>query len=141
MKSKRRLSSKRKSLRCCSRVKVRSNMVSESSVTSFNRPPTPKFCNSFANRIFSDVAGDITIAIDGESFLLHKFPLVSRSGKIRKMVADGKDSNVSKLELLNFPGGPQTFELAAKFCYGMNFEITSCKCSPSALCCRIPGND
>ncbi|KDO64171.1 hypothetical protein CISIN_1g035818mg, partial [Citrus sinensis] len=75
--------------------------------------------------IFSDVAGDITIVVDGESFLLHKFPLVSRSGKIRKMVADAKDSNSSKLELHNIPGGPQTFELAVKFCYGMNFEITT----------------
>ncbi|KVI11333.1 BTB/POZ domain-containing protein At3g08570-like [Cynara cardunculus var. scolymus] len=85
--------------------------------------PTPRFCNSFANRIFSDVAGDITIIIDGVSFLLHKFPLVSQSGKIRKMVAEAKDPNLSKLELINFPGGHEAFELAAKFCYGMNFEI------------------
>ncbi|KAK8573122.1 hypothetical protein V6N13_099937 [Hibiscus sabdariffa] len=96
------------------------------SLSSSNNPsPAPKFANSFTTRIFSDVAGDITIAVDGESFLLHKFPLVSRSGKIRKMVANGKDCNVSKLELLNFPGGPHTFELAMKFCYGMNFEITT----------------
>ncbi|OVA13683.1 BTB/POZ-like [Macleaya cordata] len=100
-------------------------MVSENPFASFNRPLTPKFCNTFSNRIFSDVAGDITIVVDGESFLLHKFPLVSRSGKIRKMVADSRDSNLSKLELLNLPGGPQTFELAAKFCYGTNFEINA----------------
>ncbi|XVF29746.1 hypothetical protein REPUB_Repub15cG0148600 [Reevesia pubescens] len=103
-------------------------MVSDNntSLSSSNRSPAaPNFANSFTTRIFSDVAGDITIAVDGESFLLHKFPLVSRSGKIRKMVADGKDHNISKLELLNFPGGPQTFELAMKFCYGMNFEITT----------------
>lgn len=100
-------------------------MVSENPFSSFNRPSTtPKFCSTFNNRIFSDVAGDITIVVDGESFLLHKFPLVSRSGKIRKKVADSRDSNLSKLELLNLPGGPQTFELAAKFCYGTNFEIT-----------------
>ncbi|XWS35437.1 hypothetical protein CRYUN_Cryun21dG0126000 [Craigia yunnanensis] len=55
-------------------------------------------------RIFSDVAGDIAIAVDGESFLLHK--------------------------LLNFPGGPQTFELAMKFCYGINFEITTANVAP-----------
>ncbi|KAK4731524.1 hypothetical protein R3W88_024512 [Solanum pinnatisectum] len=75
--------------------------------------------------IFSDVAGDITIAVNGESFLLHKFPLVSLSGKIRKMVADAKDPNLSELHLTHVPGGPETFELAAKFCYGMNFEITT----------------
>ncbi|KAF2287998.1 hypothetical protein GH714_003805 [Hevea brasiliensis] len=99
-------------------------MFSENPFSSTKRSPTPKFSNSFTTRIFSDVAGDITIVVDGDSFLLHKFPLVSRSGKIRKMVADVKDSNVSKLELHNLPGGPHTFELAMKFCYGMNFEIT-----------------
>ncbi|XP_062005305.1 BTB/POZ domain-containing protein At3g08570 [Rosa rugosa] len=97
-------------------------MVSENPFAFSNR--SPKLCNSFTTRIFSDVAGDITIVVDGESFLLHKFPLVSRSGKIRKMVADAKDS-AAKLELHNIPGGPQAFELAMKFCYGMNFEITS----------------
>ncbi|OMO88468.1 BTB/POZ-like protein [Corchorus capsularis] len=102
-------------------------MVSEGSFSSSNRSPAgvSKFANTFTTRIFSDVAGDITIVVDGEPFLLHKFPLVSRSGKIRKMVADGKDSNISKLELLNMPGGYQAFELAMKFCYGMNFEITT----------------
>ncbi|KAL1321986.1 hypothetical protein HN51_066869 [Arachis hypogaea] len=102
-------------------------MVSENSSLSSKRSPatTPKFCNSFTTRIFADVAGDITIVVDGESFLLHKFPLVTLSGKIRKMVADAKVSTVSSLELLNFPGGHQTFELAMKFCYGMNFEITT----------------
>ncbi|KAH1199542.1 BTB/POZ domain-containing protein [Glycine max] len=101
-------------------------MVSETSLSSSKRSPaTPKFCNSFTTRIFADVAGDITIVVDGESFLLHKFPLVTLSGKIRKMVAEAKGSNVSSLELINFPGGHQTFELAMKFCYGMNFEITT----------------
>ncbi|XP_076904613.1 BTB/POZ domain-containing protein At3g08570-like [Bidens hawaiensis] len=71
------------------------------------------------------MAGDITITIDDTPFLLHKFPLVSQSGKIRKMVAESKDPNLSKLDLANFPGGPESFELAAKFCYGMNFEITT----------------
>ncbi|GAV86996.1 BTB domain-containing protein/NPH3 domain-containing protein [Cephalotus follicularis] len=97
-------------------------MVSETK-TPFS--PTTNFSNYFTTRIFSDVAGDVTIVVDGDSFLLHKFPLVSRCGKIRKMVADAKDSNISKLELLNLPGGPQTFELAMKFCYGINFEITT----------------
>lgn len=50
---------------------------------------------------------------------------MARCGKIRKMVAEAKDSNKSKLELHNLPGGPQSFELAMKFCYGMNFEITT----------------
>ncbi|KAH7654103.1 NPH3 domain-containing protein [Dioscorea alata] len=86
---------------------------------------SPRFHSSISKRIFSDVVGDITIYVDGQPFLLHKFPLVSRSGKIRKMVVDSKDPDLSKLELHNVPGGAETFELAAKFCYGTNFEITT----------------
>ncbi|KAK4478384.1 hypothetical protein RD792_013851 [Penstemon davidsonii] len=106
-------------------------MVWDHSVSSTPHHPSPKFSNSFANRIFSDVAGDITIVVDGEPFLLHKFPLVARCGKIRKLVADAKHTtNLSKLQLTNIPGGPQAFELAAKFCYGMNFEITTTNVAP-----------
>ena len=58
-------------------------------------------------------------------FSISQFPLVSRSGRIRRIVAEHRDSDISKVELLNLPGGAETFELAAKFCYGINFEITS----------------
>ncbi|CAF2010279.1 BTB/POZ domain-containing protein At5g48800 [Brassica napus] len=75
--------------------------------------------------IFRDVPSDITIEVNGGNFALHKFPLVSRSGRIRRIVAEHRDSDISKVELLNLPGGAETFELAAKFCYGINFEITS----------------
>ncbi|XP_031498735.1 BTB/POZ domain-containing protein At3g08570-like [Nymphaea colorata] len=100
-------------------------MVLENSFPSFKRSGAPNFCNPVSKRIFSDIAGDLTIDVDGQSFILHKFPLVTRSGKIRKLVADIKDLEMSKLELFNLPGGAEAFELAAKFCYGTNFEITT----------------
>lgn len=53
-----------------------------------------------------------------------QFPLVSRSGRIRKMLLESKDSKISRLSLPGIPGGPEGFELAAKFCYGVNIEIT-----------------
>lgn len=62
-----------------------------------------------------------------------QFPLVSRSGRIRKLVAEHRDSDFSKIELLSLPGGAESFELAAKFCYGVNFEITSS--NVAQLCC------
>ncbi|KAK9944826.1 hypothetical protein M0R45_010375 [Rubus argutus] len=83
--------------------------------------------------IFRDVPSDITIEVNGGGFSLHKFPLVSRSGRIRKLVAEHRDSDISRVELLNLPGGAETFELAAKFCYGINFEITSA--NVAQLCC------
>ncbi|KAK6141839.1 hypothetical protein DH2020_024423 [Rehmannia glutinosa] len=75
--------------------------------------------------VFRDVPSDITIEVDGGTFSLHKFPLVSRSGRIRKLVAENRESDISKIELLSLPGGAESFELAAKFCYGVNFEITA----------------
>ena len=62
-----------------------------------------------------------------------QFPLVSRSGRIRKLVAERRDSENSRIELLSLPGGAESFELAAKFCYGVNFEITSA--NVAQLCC------
>lgn len=72
----------------------------------------------------SDVSSDVTIEVGTKSFALHKFPLVSRSGKIRKMLLESKDSKISRINLSSVPGGPEAFELAAKFCYGVNVEIT-----------------
>lgn len=54
-----------------------------------------------------------------------QFPLVSRSGRIRKLVAELRDSNRPTIELRGLPGGAESFDLAAQFCYGVNFEITA----------------
>ncbi|XP_028088044.1 BTB/POZ domain-containing protein At1g03010-like isoform X1 [Camellia sinensis] len=72
----------------------------------------------------SDVSSDLTIEVGTASFALHKFPLVSRSGRIRKLLLEAKDSIVSRINLSAVPGGPEAFELAAKLCYGVNTEIT-----------------
>ncbi|GLT28541.1 hypothetical protein SLA2020_034650 [Shorea laevis] len=56
--------------------------------------------------------------------ILLQFPLVSWSGKTQKLLLDVKDSKISHITLPSFPIGPEEFELAAKFCYGMHVEIT-----------------
>lgn len=48
---------------------------------------------------------------------------MSKCGYIRKLISNSKDAdNVIKIN--DVPGGPVGFELAAKFCYGINFELT-----------------
>lgn len=90
------------------------------------RSNPPSFLGKQGSKwIFSDVPSDILIDVDGGCLALHKFPLVSRSGRIRKLVADARDQDTLKLDFPDLPGGAHTFELAAKFCYGINFEITS----------------
>eukprot|EP01018_Ginkgo_biloba_P019996 Gb_16497 [translate_table: standard] len=68
---------------------------------------------------------DIIIEVDSMSFHLHKFPLMSRSGKIARLIAENNEEEICRHSLSDIPGGPETFELAAKFCYGMKLEITS----------------
>ncbi|MBA0553658.1 hypothetical protein Golob_012821 [Gossypium lobatum] len=58
------------------------------------------------------------------AIFVFQFPLVSRSGRIRKLLIDAKDTKISRINLSSAPGGPEAFELAAKFCYGINVEIT-----------------
>ncbi|GMP31317.1 hypothetical protein CsSME_00005582 [Camellia sinensis var. sinensis] len=41
------------------------------------------------------------------------------------MVTKSSDINLSTIDLPHIPGGAEAFELAAKFCYGINFEIST----------------
>ncbi|PON66727.1 Voltage dependent potassium channel [Parasponia andersonii] len=76
--------------------------------------------------IFSqEIPSDVTIQVGEVSFSLHKFPLVSKCGYIRKLVSDSSDADLSVIELADVPGGAEAFELSAKFCYGINFEIST----------------
>ncbi|XP_057960400.1 BTB/POZ domain-containing protein SR1IP1 [Malania oleifera] len=76
--------------------------------------------------IFSqEIPSDIIVQAGGASFSLHKFPLVSKCGRIRKLVSESGNGDYPVIEIPNVPGGAEAFELAAKFCYGINFEIST----------------
>ncbi|KAK4783660.1 hypothetical protein SAY86_008034 [Trapa natans] len=76
--------------------------------------------------IFSqEIPSDITVQAGGASFALHKFPLISKCGYIRRIVSESSEVDASVVELPHIPGGADAFELAAKFCYGINFEIST----------------
>ncbi|KAK4360303.1 hypothetical protein RND71_019255 [Anisodus tanguticus] len=69
---------------------------------------------------------DIVVEVGEMTFHLHKFPLLSRSGVMEKRIAEaseGEDGCV--IELTDIPGGAKTFELVAKFCYGVKLELTA----------------
>eukprot|EP01018_Ginkgo_biloba_P007363 Gb_00474 [translate_table: standard] len=86
----------------------------------------PNAMKRTSERIFTqEIPSDVTVEAGGASFFLHKFPLVSKSGCIRKLVAETQNSDLSMVELPDIPGGAEAFELAAKFCYGINFEIST----------------
>ncbi|BFG33703.1 hypothetical protein CerSpe_199770 [Prunus speciosa] len=75
--------------------------------------------------IFSqDIPSDVLVEVGEANFSLHKFMLVAKSNHIRKLVLESTEPDLTRINLSDIPGGPETFEKAAKFCYGVNFEIT-----------------
>ncbi|KAF0910808.1 hypothetical protein E2562_004775 [Oryza meyeriana var. granulata] len=71
-----------------------------------------------------EIPSDITIKVDDAAFNLHKLPLASKCGYIKKQVSGLAGNKVTHLEIAGMPGGSKAFELVVKFCYGVNFEIT-----------------
>ncbi|XP_074272479.1 BTB/POZ domain-containing protein At1g30440 [Silene latifolia] len=69
---------------------------------------------------------DITVEVGEMSFHLHKFPLLSRSAVLEKLIAEAEEGeNGTVVTLDDLPGGSKTFELVAKFCYGVKLELTA----------------
>lgn len=70
---------------------------------------------------------DVAVEIGEMSFNLHKFPLLSRSGLLEKLIENcsNEDGSHCVLQLHELPGGAKAFELVTKFCYGVKIELTS----------------
>lgn len=75
----------------------------------------------------SGLHSDVVVEVEQMTFHLHKFPLVSHSRHLAKLVeeASKEDEDTCLVRLENFPGGTWAFELAAKFCYGVKVEFTA----------------
>ncbi|KAL7159523.1 hypothetical protein ABFS83_01G032900 [Erythranthe nasuta] len=52
-----------------------------------------------------------------------KFPLLSKSNKLQKIVSKSNGETPEELSLADFPGGPKAFEICAKFCYGITVTL------------------
>ncbi|KAG6773981.1 hypothetical protein POTOM_021330 [Populus tomentosa] len=97
---------------------------------------------------------DIVIEVEDMTFHLHKFPLTSRSRKLHQLIAEQETNPTTsttqrddhqeeteeerdeieeilcQISLLDFPGGSETFEMAAKFCYGVKVDLNSSIIAP-----------
>ncbi|KAK9071101.1 hypothetical protein SSX86_009669 [Deinandra increscens subsp. villosa] len=90
--------------------------------------------------VASDLATDIIINIGDAKFYLHKFPLLSKSARLQKLVASTNEGveNRNEIDIPDLPGGPASFELCAKFCYGMTitlnaYNVVSARCAAEYL--------
>ncbi|KAK4439489.1 BTB/POZ domain-containing protein [Sesamum alatum] len=90
-----------------------------------HRPDT--FYTEEATRtVISDVPSDLTIRINDVTYLLHKYPLLPKSGLLQRLVSESDDRSSSvALDLHDIPGGEEAFELCAKFCYGITINLSA----------------
>lgn len=88
--------------------------------------------------ISAELATDIAICVGEVKFYLHKFPLLSKSYRMQKLVQKAHEENSDEINLVDFPGGPKAFEICAKFCYGMTvtlnaYDVVAARCAAEYL--------
>lgn len=88
--------------------------------------------------VATELATDIVINIRDVKFYLHKFPLLSKSARLQKLVATTNEDNSDEIYIQDIPGGPAAFEICAKFCYGMTvtlnaYNVVAARCAAEYL--------
>ncbi|CAN0899505.1 BTB/POZ domain-containing protein NPY1 [Linum grandiflorum] len=86
----------------------------------------------------SELPTDVTINVGEVKFYLHKFPLLSKSSRLQKLVAKATEENSDEIDIVEFPGGYKAFEICAKFCYGMTvtlnaYNVVAARCAAEYL--------
>uniref|UniRef100_A0A7N0TET4 NPH3 domain-containing protein n=1 Tax=Kalanchoe fedtschenkoi TaxID=63787 RepID=A0A7N0TET4_KALFE len=77
--------------------------------------------------VSSEISCDLIVQVRGTRYLLHKFPLLSKCMHLQRLCADSPDSKSPHqiVQLPDFPGGVDAFELCAKFCYGISITLSA----------------
>ncbi|XP_015884048.3 BTB/POZ domain-containing protein NPY1 isoform X1 [Ziziphus jujuba] len=88
--------------------------------------------------VSSELATDVIINVGEVKFCLHKFPLLSRSNRLQKLVSKASEESSDEIQMADFPGGPKAFEICAKFCYGMTvtlnaYNVVAARCAAEYL--------
>ncbi|KAF9682428.1 hypothetical protein SADUNF_Sadunf05G0107900 [Salix dunnii] len=88
--------------------------------------------------VATELATDVVVNVGGVKFYLHKFPLLSKSEHLQKLVASTNDEKGDEILIQGIPGGPAAFEICAKFCYGMTvtlnaYNVVAARCAAEYL--------
>ncbi|PSS02645.1 BTB/POZ domain-containing protein [Actinidia chinensis var. chinensis] len=75
--------------------------------------------------IATELASDVIISVEDVKFYLHKFPLLSKSARLQKLVASTNEGNDDEVLIHDIPGGSVAFEICVKFCYGMTVTLNA----------------
>lgn len=88
--------------------------------------------------VATEMSSDVIINVEDVKFYLHKFPLLSKSRFLQSLVGKAAEAQNDEVDLPDFPGGPQAFELCAKFCYGIvvtlnAYNVVAVRCAAEYL--------
>ncbi|KAL2519604.1 BTB/POZ domain-containing protein [Abeliophyllum distichum] len=103
-----------------------------------SRPDT-FYTTEAVRSVSSEVSSDLIIQVRGSRYLLHKFPLLSKCLCLQRLCSGSPESSQHQIvQLPDFPGGVEAFELCAKFCYGITitlsaYNIVSVRCAAEYL--------
>ncbi|KAE8698576.1 BTB/POZ domain-containing protein NPY3 [Hibiscus syriacus] len=102
-----------------------------------SKPDTFQSDGNNVRYVASELATDVTVIVGDVMFHLHKFPLLSKSACLQKLVASGNEEN-NVVRIFYIPGGPAAFEICAKFCYGMTvilnpYNVVASRCAAEYL--------
>ncbi|KAE9606812.1 hypothetical protein Lal_00026197 [Lupinus albus] len=88
--------------------------------------------------VATELASDVVVIVGEVKFYLHKFPLLSKSACLQKLLADTNEEKNDEVHIHDIPGGPVAFEMCAKFCYGMvvtlnAYNVLAARCAAEYL--------
>jgi hypothetical protein len=98
----------------------------------------------FNNKKHSDITVTISegdCAVDETRvFYLHKFPLISKSVYFDLHIPLPAEPNAAAtvdMKISHFPGGPNAFEMVARYCYGLDIELNVDNIAPVYCAARV----
>ncbi|XP_073059243.1 BTB/POZ domain-containing protein At1g67900-like [Primulina eburnea] len=103
-----------------------------------SRPDT-FYATESVRSVSSEVSSDLIIQVKGSRYLLHKFPLLSKSLRLQRLCLESPEaSQIQIVQVPEFPAGLDEFEVCAKFCYGITvtlsaYNLVSVRCAAEYL--------
>ncbi|CAH2061418.1 unnamed protein product [Thlaspi arvense] len=92
--------------------------------------------------VATELETEIIVIIGNLKFYLHKFPLLSKSGHLQKLIATSKNeekkNKIDEIDITEIPGGSVAFEICVKFCYGITvtlnaYNVVAARCAAEFL--------
>ncbi|XP_073526486.1 uncharacterized protein [Phyllobates terribilis] len=88
--------------------------------------------------VASELSSDLVVNVVDVKFYLHKFPLLSKSARLQKLVDIATEEGKDEIYIQDIPGGPAAFEICAKYCYGMTvtlnaYNVVAARCAAEYL--------